>query len=232
MSRNALHPDGSDQYSLRRKIYMQIREDILSGRYKKGEAVIESQISKEFGVSRTPVREALRQLELEELVSIIPNRGAVVEGINPSDIHDIYEIRSRIEGMAARKCAESLNQDILNELDEIIMLSEFHLAKKNMEQVFKLDTRFHDLLYEGSNSRMLKHLLKNFYSYAKRVRKVSLSIEGRAEESIKEHKAIVEAIRNRDKDLAEELTNEHIRYIGETVARKHIAENIEKINGA
>lgn len=93
--------ESSDRYSLRGKVFHQLREDILSGHYKEHEELREMAISEEMGVSRTPVREALRQLELEGLVSIIPNKGAYVTGITRKDVEDIYAIRSLLEGLCA-----------------------------------------------------------------------------------------------------------------------------------
>jgi len=217
----------TDKYSLRGRVFTKIREDILTGVYKKGEAIIESKVSINLGVSRTPVREALRQLELEELVSIIPNKGAVVNGINAKDISDIYLIRSRIEGLAAKLCAEIITEEQINTFEEIIMLSEFHLQKEHLEQVYKLDNKFHELLYEGSNSRMLRHILSDFHHYVQRVRKESLRSTDRAKDSINEHKAIVEALKNNNGELAEQLTNEHIAKTSQYVVSKHIAESFD-----
>ena len=95
-----------DKYSLSTKVFHTLREDILSGKYRPNEELKEKNIGDEFGVSRTPVREALRQLELEGLVSIIPNKGAYVVGISKSDIQDIYEIRARLEGLCAKWACE------------------------------------------------------------------------------------------------------------------------------
>lgn len=222
-----MQQDMNDNYSLRGRVFARIREDILTGAYKKGEAVIESKVSKELGVSRTPVREALRQLELEELVSIIPNKGAIVNGINAKDISDIYLIRSRIEGLAAKLCAETITQEQIDAFEEIIMLSEFHLEKEHLEQLYKLDNKFHELLYEGSKSRILRHVLSDFHHYAQRVRKESLSSLARAKNSIKEHKAIVEALKNGDGYLAEQLTNKHIVLTSQNVVAKRIAESFD-----
>lgn len=222
-----LQQEVTDKYSLRGRVFTKIREDILTGEYKKGEAIIESQVSRQLGVSRTPVREALRQLELEELVSIIPNKGAVVNGINAEDIRDIYMIRSRIEGLAARLCANTLTPELMDEFEEIIMLSEFHLEKGNLDQLVKLDNKFHSLLYEGSKSRILRHVLSDFHHYAQRVRKESLTATDRAKASIREHKAIVEAFKNGDGELAEKLTNEHIQFTSKNMLDKGIAEHIE-----
>lgn len=217
----------TDKYSLRGRVFSRIREDILTGRYKKGDAINESKASVELGVSRTPVREALRQLELEELVTIIPNKGAVVTGITASDIRDIYMIRSRIEGAAARLCTEHVTPKQVEQFEEIIMLSEFHLERENIDQLYLLDNRFHELLYDVSESRILRHVLRDFHHYAQRVRKESLSSIDRAKASIMEHKAIVDAMKNGDGELADALTSRHIQNTSKNVLDKRIAEKYE-----
>ena len=101
----------SDKYSLRGRVFHKIRNDILNGRYKEHEELKEIRIGKELGVSRTPVREALRQLELEGLVQIIPNRGAFVTGIQENDVRDIYAIRALLEGLCARWATERITAE-------------------------------------------------------------------------------------------------------------------------
>lgn len=111
---------GEDNYSLGSRVFHMIRENILSGKYERDEELKEKSIGEELGVSRTPVREALRQLELEGLVTIIPNKGAYVVGISQKDIKDIYEIRSRLEGLCAKWAAENITKEQLDELEENI----------------------------------------------------------------------------------------------------------------
>ena len=102
MDNQDLKQEVTDKYSLRGRVFHRIREDILNGKYKDHEELKEVAIGQELGVSRTPVREAFRQLELEGLIQIIPNRGAYVTGIKVKDIEDIYMIRSKLEGLCAR----------------------------------------------------------------------------------------------------------------------------------
>ena len=144
---------GEDNYSLGSRVFHMIRENILSGKYERDEELKEKSIGEELGVSRTPVREALRQLELEGLVTIIPNKGAYVVGISQKDIKDIYEIRSRLEGLCAKWAAENITKEQLDELEENIFLSDFHAAKGNAEQMVELDNKFHEILYTASGSR-------------------------------------------------------------------------------
>ena len=201
---------GEDNYSLSSRVFHTIRENILSGKYETDEELKEKSIGEELGVSRTPVREALRQLELEGLVTIIPNKGAYVVGISQKDIRDIYEIRSRLEGLCARWAAENITKEQLDELEENIYLSDFHSTKGNSEQVVELDNRFHEILYNASGSKELRHILTDFHHYVQRVRKITLAAQERAISSNDEHRKIVEALKVHDADLAEKLANAHM----------------------
>lgn len=199
-----------DKYSLRGKVFNKIREDILSGSYQEKDELKEAAISKELGVSRTPVREALRQLELEGLVTIIPNKGAYVNGITAKDISDIYVIRSYLEGLCAKWACEHITKAQTEELEEIIYLSEFHIQKGHWDQIFELDNRFHLYLYKACGSRILEHILSDYHHYVERVRKNTLAFQERAKEASEEHKAILEAVVHKDEEKAERLANEHI----------------------
>ncbi|MBC5687726.1 GntR family transcriptional regulator [Mediterraneibacter sp. NSJ-55] len=211
------------EYSLGGKVFQRIREDILKGKYKEHEELRENTIGKELGVSRTPVREALRQLELEGLVSIIPNKGAYVTGISPKDVKDIYMIRSMLEGLCARWATENITEEQMEELEETILLSEFHMKREgsyNVEQITMLDGRFHAILYEASNSRILSHVLADFHKYVQPARKSSVVSEERARKSIREHKQILRAIRDKDQNLAEQLANEHILHVMQNLKKQ------------
>lgn len=207
-------------HSLRGRVFQKIREDILTGVYKEHDELREVSIGEELGVSRTPVREALRQLELEGLVTIVPNKGAYVTGITPQDVHDIYKIRSLLEGLCARWATEHITGRQIEELEEIILLSEFHLRKKSAEQaeqVSELDGKFHKVLYEASNSRILEHVLSDFHKYVQMARMMSVGAKDRAERSIEEHRDILKAIKDKDPDKAEWLANQHIMKVMENL---------------
>lgn len=209
-SNKEVQQEVTDKYTLRGRVFNRLREDILSGKYEKDEELREITIGAELGVSRTPVREALRQLELEGLVKIVPNKGAYVTGISAKDIHDIYHIRSYLEGLCARWACDHITEEQLEQLEEIIYLSEFHTKKKHMEQIVELDNKFHEVIYEACQSKMLEHVLRDFHHYVERVRRVSLSNAERATNSNNEHTAILEALRAKDGELAEKLAHEHI----------------------
>lgn len=210
-------------HSLGGRVFQKIREDILNGKYQEHDELRENTIGKELGVSRTPVREALRQLELEGLVTIIPNRGAYVTGISHKDIWDIYMIRSMLEGLCARWAAENITEAQMEELEEAILLSEFQMKKEsgfNAEQVAALDGRFHAILYEASGSRILSHVLTDFHNYVQTARKSSIVSEDRARRSIREHRQILRAIRDRDAEMAEQLANEHIMQVMQNLKKQ------------
>ena len=209
--------------SLGSRVFQRLREDILSGKYKEHDELRENTLGKELGVSRTPVREALRQLELEGLVTIIPNKGAYVTGISSKDIRDIYILRSMLEGLCARWATEHITEEQLEELEEAILLSEFQIKKEsgfNASQITVLDGKFHAILYEASGSRILGHVLTDFHNYVKMARKSSVVSEERARKSIREHRQILRAIRDRDADMAEQLANEHIMHVMQNLKKQ------------
>jgi len=205
-----LHKEVTDKYSLRGRVFNKLREDILSGVFHENDELKENTIGLELGVSRTPVREALRQLELEGLVTIVPNKGAYVTGITSKDMHDIYMIRSYLEGLCAKWACEHITDAQIEALDEILYLSDFHARRSHHDQLVDLDNKFHDMIYKASGSKILDHVLSDFHHYVERVRKITLSMPGRAAKSSEEHAAILDAIRKRDGDLAEALAHEHI----------------------
>jgi len=200
----------TDKYSLRGRVFHKLREDIINGKYEQNDELKEVAIGEELGVSRTPVREAFRQLELEGLIQIIPNKGAYVTGITKKDVEDIYEIRSLLEGLCARWATENISPELMEEMEENVYLSEFHASKGHAEQITELDNRFHEILYRASASKMLEHWLRDFHQYVLRARKTTLSNTERGLASNYEHRLIMEAIKAKDADKAEELANRHI----------------------
>lgn len=210
MSNYDLKQEVTDKYSLRGRVFHKLREDILNGKYKENEELKEVAIGEELGVSRTPVREAFRQLELEGLIQIVPNKGAYVTGITAKDIKDIYMIRSSLEGMCARLATEHITPEQLEELEENVYIASFHASKGHMEQMTELDNRFHHILYEACDSKMLQNLLQDFHQYVIRIRKKTLSTKERGIASNEEHKKIMEAIKEGNPGEAERLATCHM----------------------
>ena len=201
-----------DEYlPLREVVFNTLRQAILKGELKPGERLMEIALAEKLGVSRTPIREAMRKLELEGLVHIIPNKGAFVEGVTLQDVKDIYEIRTLLEGLCARWAAERITQEQLEELEEIVFLSDFHYSKENWDQILELDNRFHEMVYEACASKELTRVLRDYHHYLQRIRRITLEEKARAHASINEHRAIAEALKARDARTAEECARLHIR---------------------
>lgn len=218
----------TDKFSLRGRVFHRLREEILSGKYKEGDELKEVAIGEELGVSRTPVREAFRQLELEGLIQIIPNKGAYVTGITQKDVKDIYMIRSLLEGLCARWACEHITEEQMEQMEENIYLSKFHAQKGHLEQLAELDNQFHEILYQACDSKMLEHQLRDFHEYVLRVRKKTLSNVNRGPKSNQEHEQIMEAIKANDPDKAEKLANMHMINAYENMVKNGLHEAYEE----
>ncbi len=213
--------------NLAEQVYQELRKEIIEGKIEKGRQLTELSLSKAMGVSRTPVREAMKQLETEGLIELRPNRGAVVLGIETRDFRDIYEIRSLLEGRAAEKAALNADEDRVNQLMEITDLTEFYIERGDYERVTVMDDRFHALIYEMTNSRILQKILTDLHAYAESIRERSIKEPGRAAETLKEHRAILEAISEKDEKKAGMLMSCHIQNAAANIQKNHLADTFE-----
>lgn len=210
-----------DKHSLRWKVYQALRHDILHGRYADGEFINETAIAKELGVSRTPVREAILQLEYEGLLQTIPNRGTFVNGIFEEELYDIYEIRLKIEGLVTKRATQKITEDGLKELQHILELMGFYFEKNDVEHFIIQDELFHNLIYNISKSRTLKHILKDYHQYTERYRETSVMCKGRMQATVDEHKKIFDAMKARNADAAQLAMESHVNN-----AYKNILKNL------
>ena len=202
--------DEAESGSLTSRVFHKIEKDILDGTYAPGAGLTEAKLCETLGVSRTPVREALFQLEQEGLIRIAHNRGAVVIGISEKDIDDIYTIRMQIEGLASKWAAERITEQEKTRLAEIVELAIFYAEKGNIEQTWYLDHSFHDGLYTASGSNPLCNTLRTYHNYVGRAREKSFKTGDRAIVAAQEHKKILDAVVAGDGELAEQLTRQHI----------------------
>lgn len=200
-------------------VFEKIEDAILSGEFAGGEVITELKLCKLLDVSRTPVREALTRLRQEGLVKE-SGKGAVVVGISKDDLFDIYEVRMRIEGLAASKCAEVITSEQLKALAETLELQEFYTAKNQPDSIKRLDSEFHKQIYSYCGSRTLETLLSELHRKVKRYRKTSVSNPERATLAVKEHREIYEAIAAHDGALAEELVSKHIKNARESIMKE------------
>lgn len=196
--------------SLEEAVYLKLEEEILSGKLRRGEQLREIALAERLQASRTPVRGALHRLAEDGLVELCANKGATVIGITAEDIADIYEVRKRLEGLAARLAAERMSEEEKENLKETVELSEFYLARRDDKQSGELDSEFHNIIFQASGSRHLCKILCDLHKNIKAYRRLSFSKSDRAKKSIAEHKEILEAILSGDPDEAERLTSVHI----------------------
>ncbi|MBQ2770931.1 MAG: GntR family transcriptional regulator [Clostridia bacterium] len=199
-----------DYSSLSEKVYHHLREGITEGRYQSGEFLVESRIAEELGVSRTPVREAIKQLELEDLVVYHPNKGVSVKGFSTDDFDDTFKIRLLLEGQAAAWAAERITEPLLVQLQEILELMEFYTKKEDSERLARLDNSFHEILYEACESRTLRNILATLHQNSHMARQSSLTSPVRARQSFEEHKEIYQALSQHDADAAKAYIERHI----------------------
>ena len=195
--------------SLADQVFERLENDIITGVYPRGELLTELKLVEQLGVSRTPIREALRRLEQERLIRE-SGKGSVVLGITVEDLVDIMNIRQRTEGLAAYYATKNLTPEGLNILRQISELQDFYFTKKDVENLRQMDDRFHDTIYELSQRTIIRDILLSLHRKTMRYRRISIEDPARLEHSIREHKAIFDAIASGNADLAAELTTRHI----------------------
>ncbi|KUG05194.1 transcriptional regulator, gntr family [hydrocarbon metagenome] len=211
MENRRLVPVNLESYKpLRELVLDAIRQAIIDGDLKPRERLMEIQLAEELGVSRTPIREALRKLELEGFIVMIPRKGAYVADISFKDIADVYEIRAALEGLAAALAAERITDEELEEMERLLVGKAEAIAQNDMEKLVDVDTRFHELIYQASRNERLFNIINNLREQIQRCRTTSLSVPGRMQQSLQEHRIITEAIQSRDTQYARQVAQEHI----------------------
>lgn len=209
--REPLVPIRLDSYKpLRELVFEALREAIINGKLRPGERMMEIQLAEEMGVSRTPIREAIRKLELEGLVLMIPRKGAYVSGLSIREIADVFEIRRALEGLAAELAAERITDEELEELERFLVKIAEDIEDADLDKVVATDTGFHTLLYQASRNQRLSQIINNLREQIQRFRTTSLSYPGRMKDALEEHRKIVEAISSRDGEAARKIAQEHI----------------------
>lgn len=205
--------------SLADQVFDHLENDILSGKYQRGEVLTESKLSAELGVSRTPIREALRRLEQEHIIEE-SGKGSVVIGINEKDLEDIFMIRKSLECQVAALAAKNRTEEQLKQLREALEFQEFYLNKKDPDQIKLMDSRFHETLYKLSGSTAFYDTLVPLHKKIQKYRRASVANSSRAEASVAEHRKIYEAIESQNTALAAKYASEHVENAYKHIMRK------------
>ena len=213
-----LAPIRLDSYQpLREVVCETLREAIRSGVLKPGERLMEIQLADELGVSRTPVREAMRKLELEGYVIMLPRRGTYVANISIRDINEVFEIRTTLDALASGFAAERITEEELEQLERLLVSIGENIETRNMKKVVEDDMEFHDILYKASRNQRLVGIISNLREQMTRFRSMSMSYPGRLKKTLEEHSRLVEAIAQRDVELAQKLAVEHMENSEQTL---------------
>ena len=202
--------------SLADQVFERLETDLLLGKYQRGEYLTELALVEDLGVSRTPIREALRRLEQEHVIEI-SSRGILVLGVTAEDLADIYSMRLEVEPMVAARAAAAATDEEIAELREAVELQQYYVGRRDSDRIKYMDSRFHELLYRASHSTVFYDTLLPLHKKVQKYRKASVENESRADKSYEEHGAILAAIENRDPDAAYAAMRAHVEN-----AKKHI----------
>lgn len=178
---------------LSNNLYTELQEDILTGKLRPHDKLTEKKICDDYKVSRTPVREALRQLEMDGLIENIPNRGAFVIGLSPQDILDIFDMRESYEIQAVRWAIERITKEERNELEETFEFMEFYTMKNDINKMLNINTAFHQIIYNATHNRMLKQILSSYQTFLKHCSPSNYYAPDYLVTVLEEHRAIFDA---------------------------------------
>jgi DNA-binding GntR family transcriptional regulator len=199
-----------DYKPLRDVVFENLREAIVEGKVKPGQRLMEVQLAEQLGVSRTPVREAIRKLELEGLVIMLPRKGAYVANMSLKDIIDVLEIRASVEGLAASLASERISPDDIKKLEAILKDFEQSAAGSDVETLLKKDVEFHECIFKATNNKKLHQLINSLWEQVYRFRVTYISDYDSTVNIARDHKLILDAIKKGDNEMAKKHATEHI----------------------
>lgn len=214
-----LKPIGRSR-SLTNDAYQHIKASILSNKLEPGQQLKEEWLAAQLHISATPVREALSKLEREKLVKVIPHRGKFVADITPEDVHDIYEVRRELEGLAITLAIPNIPLEELEGLEQFFKIAESQMEQGNYDEYFKGDSNLHGLILKNISNQWLLQMLQELNDQVKRIRAFSITHSGpHIRRSLAEHYAILDVMKNRDVKKAKKLMEDHVQKSGERIAK-------------
>ncbi len=204
---------------LRDIVFNSLRKAILKGELEPGERLMEKQLAEKMGVSRTPIREAIRKLELEGLVIMVPRKGAEVAMITEQDIKDVLEVRAALESLAVKLACQRMEKQDINNLLAVNDAFTGAAKRHDVETVIKKDVEFHDTIYAATNNNKLVGMINNLQEQIYRFRVEYIRELEDFDDIVREHEEIVAAIVDRKSDLAQDIATRHIENQEEAVVR-------------
>ena len=222
--------DMNDFLPLRDVVFNTLRKAILTGQLKPGERLMEVHLANQLGVSRTPIREAIRKLELEGLVIMIPRRGAEVARITEKSLRDVLEVRRALDALSVELACDRITQEDTNRLLEACAVFERAVREGDASVIASADVALHDIIVEATGNKRLQQLVNNLSEQMYRFRFVYIKEESRHDNLIAEHREIYEAIVSRDKKRAAEAARLHIDNQERSIIRQIRKESEERLN--
>lgn len=196
--------------SMREKVYDTLKQMIIDGVIKPGERIIETEYSNKFQISRTPIREAIRMLELEGLVESQTTGGVIVKTLTREEISEIYKIRIALESLIIEEIIKKINNQDIKKLEKVLKNTKKAFEVKDIEKVFSLFTEFNQILYDIASLPKVTGMINNINLYLKRFRKLSIDNPSRKEEAFEDHVQILEAIKNKELSTAISINRIHL----------------------
>lgn len=209
--------DMNEYLPLRDVVFKALRQAILKGELEPGERLMELQLADKLGVSRTPIREAIRMLELEGLVLMIPRKGAEVAEISEKNLIDVLEVRGSLEGLAMKLACERRTEDDIERLMEAEAVFGVAVGGKNLMRMAEADEAFHDVIYEATGNLKLLQMLGNLREQMYRYRLEYIKDANQRQRLLKEHEIIIDSIKRQDYELARKVIIEHVSNQEKTV---------------
>lgn len=205
---------------IREEVFNRLRQAILGGELKPGARLVERDLASQLGVSRTPVREAFRKLELEGLVSQTGRRTLVVTQVSAQDVREVFQIRAALEGLAAAMAAECATARHLSRFRTIVADMRQSVADGDLKSFARLNDRFNETLYEAAGSTRLSQMLGSLREYVSRLAVAGYEAPGRPGEALAEHAAIVAAIETHDPEAARQAATAHVLHSQQSLLRR------------
>ena len=214
---------------LRDLVYEKLQQSLLEEKLNPGDKITEQEIAEELGVSRTPVREALYRLAATGLIKIVPHKGFIVSKWTVNELKDVIVVRTVLEKLAIKLAVENISPEEIEELKNLIIKIEKAVKDKNIPKSSDLNTLFHDKIILASRNKELFEIMKSLKNKIWSFRIISLSSPKRLDDSLKEHRRILDVLINKDVDLAQTLTYKHIQIIGSVIEEKLRMQKSSKI---
>ena len=200
----------TEKQPLAGNLYSEIQEDILTGKLKAGIKLTEKKICDDYKVSRTPVREALRQLQSAGLIETIPNRGAFVLGFSDQDVQDMFELQSLYEIQCIKYAIQRITEEELDELTETFEFMEFYTMKNDIMKMININIAFHQIIYNATHNRILINIMKTYQTYQRYTNPSDYSAPDYLQDILEEHRAIYNSFIHADVEEGMKAMKVHV----------------------